>query len=137
MNWWVAFRDSPKVEEELENTPPKGEYTPLQLQRATGLIQNLLDFKQVLDSEALAPEYLGKRRIPLCMNQYRLQFGVTRVPAPGCDLIHQTFPAKARHIVVLAEDQIYAVDVLNENGSRVTLEALQAFVNTFISSLHI
>ena len=68
---------------------------------------------------------MGKKQIPLCMNQYKMQFGVTRIPQRPCDVIRQEFPSKATHIIVMIEDQIYAVDVLAKNGERVSIQALE------------
>jgi hypothetical protein len=79
-------------------------------------------------SERLPAESLGKRKIPLCMNQYRMQFGVTRIPTAKCDVIRQEFPATAKHIVVMIEDQIYTVDVLGPSGERVSIKDLERYV---------
>jgi carnitine O-acetyltransferase len=80
-------------------------------------------------SEKLAPETLGKRKIPLCMNQYRMQFGVTRIPTAKCDVIRHEFPATAKHIVVMVEDQIYTVDVGGPNHERVAIKEIERYVD--------
>lgn len=85
-------------------------------------------FSSITTSEKLPAERLGKRQIPLCMNQNRMQFGVTRVPAAGCDKILQTFPARAKHIVVLAEDQIFRVEVVGAEGEVLTVAKLERLV---------
>lgn len=147
----MAFRDTSNIKPLVDQPPAKGEYTGTQLHRAAGIINNLLNFKAKIDScvtkaqkegfsgltavlfsETLPPEFMGKQQIPLCMNQYRMQFGVTRVPEPGCDRIHSTFPPKARHIIVLANDQIFAVDVLGPQGERLAIGLLEESVYVFV-----
>lgn len=134
VNWWVEFVDSPAVREHralLKLSPSnvssaKGQLSSVQINRAAGFITGLLDFKDLLETEQLPPEYMGKKRIPLCMNQYRMQFGVTRVPdKPGDRILHQ-FPATGRHIIVMIEDQIYSVPVLTEDGRRAPIEEIEA-----------
>ncbi|KAJ3112172.1 hypothetical protein HDU96_004873 [Phlyctochytrium bullatum] len=132
VNWWCQFRDHPEHPEALVKTAPlRGQITKFQTDRAAGFVHRLLQYKVKLDREELAPEYMKDK--PLCMNQYRNQFGVTRVPGRTCDEIHSTFPAKATHIIVLVRDQIYKVDVLSSKGEILpiptiskTLEAIAA-----------
>ncbi|KAJ3219356.1 hypothetical protein HDU67_001575 [Dinochytrium kinnereticum] len=115
VNWWCQFKDHPNHPAELLSTcPPKGETTKFQIERASGFVHRLLQYKKVLDAEELEPEYMRDK--PLCMNQYRFQFGVTRMPGEFCDSIHSTFPATATHIVVLIRDQIYSLEVYDQEG---------------------
>ncbi|KAJ3097428.1 hypothetical protein HDU97_004876 [Phlyctochytrium planicorne] len=118
VNWWCQFRDHPNHPKDLLTKPlPKGQLTPFQLERASGFITRLLEFKTLIESEKLEPEMMKDK--PLCMNQYRFQFGITRVPGETCDTIYSEFPAVGRHIIVIVRDQIYTLEVLKENGEAV------------------
>ncbi|KAJ1552943.1 hypothetical protein HK405_009475 [Cladochytrium tenue] len=65
---------------------------------------------------------------PVCMDQTRHIFGVCRVPRPGCDVNAGGFPCSSRHIIVLAREQIYAVDVLGSAGERLPLDVIERAV---------
>ncbi|KAI9341030.1 acyltransferase ChoActase/COT/CPT [Zopfochytrium polystomum] len=119
VNWWCQFKDHPKG---LVPKPKDGGVTEFQLERASGLISSLLDFKTLIDKEALPAEYQRDR--PLCMNQYKNQFGVTRIPGSPRDTIHSVFPPTADHVIVICRDQLYRLDVV-KNGKRVTQKYLR------------
>ncbi|KAJ3293426.1 hypothetical protein HK104_004461 [Borealophlyctis nickersoniae] len=125
VNWWGEFVDHPDYKQVAEDKlPPPGILTSFQIHRAAGLINNLLDFKALLDSEKIPPEYM--KDIPLCMNQYKKQFGTTRIPGTPADTIQSAHPATAKHIIVLFKDHIFKVDVMHQNGERVTLQNLES-----------
>jgi carnitine O-acetyltransferase len=63
------------------------------------------------------------------MDQYRKLFGTTRIPGETVDSIETpAFPYSANHIVVLTKGQIYKVDVLRPNGTRVPLQEIERSV---------
>jgi carnitine O-acetyltransferase len=62
------------------------------------------------------------------MNQYKNQFGVTRIPGEKADTISATFPVPSKHIIVLIRDQIYKVDVLGADGSRLPLKEIERYL---------
>ncbi|KAI8585099.1 acyltransferase ChoActase/COT/CPT [Geranomyces variabilis] len=124
VNWWCQFIDHPAHPKDLlRKPPPKGVLTTFQIQRAAGLITNMLNFKDLVDSERLPAEYMRDR--PLDMNQYKAQFGTSRLPGDPADTIRTVHPCLARHVIVLTKDQIYKVDVLRADGSRVPLKELE------------
>ena len=62
------------------------------------------------------------------MNQYKCQFGSTRIPSSPSDIGSTIHPALGKHITVMAKDQIYKVPVMQEDGARVTLLELERCV---------
>jgi len=53
------------------------------------------------------------------MHQYTRCFGVTRIPQHNCDALAYTpHPATAKHILIIARDQFYVIDVYDEKGRR-------------------
>ncbi|KAI8918627.1 acyltransferase ChoActase/COT/CPT [Powellomyces hirtus] len=123
VNWWCQFVDHPAHPKDLlRKPPPKGVLTTFQIQRAAGLISNMLNFKELVDTERLPAEYM--KDAPLDMNQYKSQFGASRLPG-NPDTIRTVWPAKAKHVIVMTNDQIYKVDVMRADGSRVSLKELE------------
>lgn len=56
---------------------------------------------------------------PLCMRQYNRIFGITRIPLHHCDELYQEPISKTLHIIVLACDQIYKLQVYKQvDGKR-------------------
>nr|KAJ3423289.1 hypothetical protein HK105_006666 [Polyrhizophydium stewartii] len=137
VNWWCAFKNHPQQDNTLmRKPPPKGVFSSFQVHRAAGIITNALNFKELLDrtvhfvtrtnlacSEQLPVEFAKDK--PLCMNQYRNMFSTTRIPGSPADKIRTMHPAPAKHIIVLARDQIYKVDVLRDNGGRVPIKEIE------------
>ncbi|KAI8820843.1 acyltransferase ChoActase/COT/CPT [Fimicolochytrium jonesii] len=124
VNWWGQFKDHPRHPKDLlRKPPPKGVLSTFQIQRAAGLISNMLNFKDLVDTERLPAEYMKDK--PLDMNQYKSQFGATRIPKKGCDEIRTVWPARSRHIIVLTRDQVYRVEVIRADNTRVPLKELE------------
>ncbi|KAI8593385.1 acyltransferase ChoActase/COT/CPT [Geranomyces variabilis] len=122
-NWYMVLRDhpdGPKAGEPLL----KGQFSEHQVRRAAGMASNLLNYKDGIDREEFP---IDKTRAgPLDMNQYRQIFGITRVPKPGCDINVGSHPCRSKHIVVLARDQVYKVDILDsKTGDRVPVAAIE------------
>jgi Choline/Carnitine o-acyltransferase len=50
VNWWCAFKDHPKHPLDLLRHPPPDDIlTAFQIERAAGLINNMLNYKAILD----------------------------------------------------------------------------------------
>jgi len=74
--------------------------------------------------ELIPPEV--NKQGPVCMNQYKWMFGVTRVPKPECDELVGGYPAKSRHIIVHAKDQIFVVEVYDsKTGARLMVSDIE------------
>ncbi|TPX71179.1 hypothetical protein SpCBS45565_g01373 [Spizellomyces sp. 'palustris'] len=137
-NWYMLGRDHPETPKELitekSSARKNGQYTGFQLRRAAGLITNLLDYKNLLDTETLPVDMT--RAGPQDMNQYRHIFGITRVPKAECDVNVGSHPTHAKHVVVLVRDQIYAVDVYDaNNGERVSITDIEKQLKTVVQSV--
>ena len=64
---------------------------------------------------------------PLCMNQYKCMFGVTRTPDLPGDKLHFSWPTKSKTIIVLVEDQIYSIQVIHDaSGELFSLQEIEA-----------
>ena len=68
------------------------------------------------------------------MDQYKNIFGTTRIPGETCDkLVHQ-YPTTSKHIIVLARNRIYKVQVLGENNARVPIAEIEKAVIHFLDN---
>ncbi|KAJ3350861.1 hypothetical protein HDU83_009389 [Entophlyctis luteolus] len=125
VNWWCQLADSKTLFRPTDSS--SNGITRVQIDRAATLIANMLDFKARVDGEQIPQEFIKKD--PLCMHQYTNIFGVTRVPGATSDTIAASHPASAKHIIVLAADQIYKVDVFAADGRRVSKDGLAALLS--------
>jgi len=46
------------------------------------------------------------------MNQYKNQFGATRIPGKPADTLVTPFPSTSKHIIVMAKNILYQVPVV-------------------------
>ena len=101
-----------------------------QVQRAAALIHLTLRFKSLLDQEKLAVD--KDRKGPLCMVQFKRLFSTTRIPGQDIDRLRSpvlpTDPPSAaeKHIVVLHNGHIFALDVLDDPAKPRSIGAIEA-----------
>ncbi|KAJ1552622.1 hypothetical protein HK405_010617, partial [Cladochytrium tenue] len=129
VNWFSLLNDHPLLKRSnLRKPTPPGTFTSFQVRRAAELVTSMLRFKAMLDSGKLPAD--TAKAGPLCMNQYRYMFGVCRVPGAKEDTVYHSFPSPSKHIVVLARNQLYRVQVLNDDGSLVPLAEIERVLYT-------
>jgi carnitine O-acetyltransferase len=137
--WWLEYaylswRNSVMVHSNwflLTNTPKDAKppnvyqegYTKYQINRAAGYASNFINYKDLIENELLPPSVTSNG--PLDMNQDKKIFGVTRVPKPGCDIIVESFPCKAHHIILLIKDQMFSVNVYDKSGARLKIKDIE------------
>ncbi|KAJ2060373.1 hypothetical protein GGH13_006791 [Coemansia sp. S155-1] len=148
-NYWIAFADDPnayglaKAPEQLQPGHPdihegkvwdSGEYSEFQVRRAVKFIQKTLDYKELIADGRLPID--RTRAGPLCMHQYHCMFGMTRIPRMGCDELRQDASTLAsRTITVIADDQIYSVDVYDSAGHRRPDGELEAELRAIVADV--
>ncbi|XP_075434747.1 carnitine O-acetyltransferase isoform X2 [Ascaphus truei] len=95
-----------------------------QLRFAAKLIEGVLDFKTMIDNEALPVEYLGGK--PLCMNQYYQILSSCRVPGAKRDSVVNYSQVKKppTHITVVHNFQFFELDVYNSDGTPLTVDQI-------------
>ncbi|KAI9342909.1 acyltransferase ChoActase/COT/CPT [Obelidium mucronatum] len=119
-NWYIIFRNADGAESADQSGPR--DFTALQVKRAANLTAGCLDYKDRIDNEQLPIEMT--KAGPICMNQYRNVFGVTRVPKKDCDYNFGTHPCHFKHICVSIRNQFYALQVY-VGRNRLTAEAIE------------
>ncbi|GAA5879501.1 hypothetical protein JCM16303_003226 [Sporobolomyces ruberrimus] len=118
-NWWLLMKEDASIPEDFRaSVPEKGQFTDWQIRRAAKLAQRLVDFKLRLDRQEILPD--SSRAGPFEMHQYSRVFGVTRLPQhPSDTLAHAPHPHPAKHMVVMANDHFYSLDVISSDGNGV------------------
>ncbi|KAF9954568.1 hypothetical protein BGZ72_004479 [Mortierella alpina] len=132
VNWWAQFKDSPHFN--LEHAPPRGVVSDVQIQRAANYASSLLTFNDLVNTQTLPAEY--QRSTPLCMNQYKNQFGAYRVAELPRDRIVTTWPTTANYITVMMRDQIFKVPVTGPNGERVSIKAIEQQLRNVVEAVN-
>jgi carnitine O-acetyltransferase len=102
VNYGYGLKDDPTIEHMKQS------------KRAALLIDGLLKFRELIESETL--ELDRAKSTPLCMVQYKYLFGTCRVPEKTRDRMETATSSKALHIIVARHGQFYVLDVINEHG---------------------
>ncbi|KAJ2863684.1 hypothetical protein GGI22_001899 [Coemansia erecta] len=117
VNWFATMADNPDMP--LVADAPRGQPTSVQISRAARLVTHLLEANDAINSQTMPPE--SHRDTPFCMNQYKWQFGTTRLPRPGCDQIVNQYPSTAKHVLLMYRSQTVEVPVYGASGERASL----------------
>lgn len=132
-NWLEAFWDDWYLADDtplLINVNPGGVISGSgdQLRRAARLVCAAARFKGLVDRQELEPDMDGER--PRCMFEYPRILSFTRLPAPGRDRL-VTHP-ESRHIAVLRNGHVYAVDVLDHHAHPYPSSAVESALHQIV-----
>ncbi|KAJ2811595.1 hypothetical protein H4S07_001960, partial [Coemansia furcata] len=119
VNWFALLADNPDFP---LTDAERGRPSHVQIRRAARLVTHMLEMNEALNQGSLPAEM--QRDAPLCMNQYKWQFGTTRIPRPGCDVLVNQYPSTARHILVMYRNQTVEVPVYNADGQRANISQI-------------
>ncbi|KAB5535250.1 carnitine O-acetyltransferase-like protein [Coniochaeta sp. 2T2.1] len=75
--------------------------------RAAAISTAVLEFKKMVDSKTLEPEYMKK--LPVDMDSYKWMFNASRVPAKPADYPVKFDPNEHKHILVIRKNQFFKV----------------------------
>uniref|UniRef100_A0A6B2KZV3 Choline/carnitine acyltransferase domain-containing protein n=1 Tax=Arcella intermedia TaxID=1963864 RepID=A0A6B2KZV3_9EUKA len=100
-----------------------------QVTRAASLVSATVWFIDSLRSQTFAPD--RERGERLCMHQYSVLFGSTRIPQFARDrLVTQH---NSRHIAVVSRDQYYWFNVYDEDGKPFEIEELERYLRFILN----
>jgi carnitine O-acetyltransferase len=94
VSYFYSHRDDPK-----RRNPAK---------RAAAITSSVLEFKKLVDSGNLEPEYMKK--LPICMDSYKWMFNASRVAARPADYPVKFSHTENKHIVVIRKNQFFKVE---------------------------
>jgi carnitine O-acetyltransferase len=97
-----------------EDTPSRGAHN--QLERAAAVAYKVADFEARIRTGQLEPD--ADKSGPMDSTQYSRLFSSARVPQPGRDFMRYARHHRSRHIVVIRNNHIFAVDVLDQSPGR-------------------
>ncbi|TFA97421.1 Carnitine O-acetyltransferase [Trichoderma ghanense] len=93
VSYFYSHRDDPK-----RRNPAK---------RAAAITSSVLEFKKLVDSGTLEPEYM--KGLPICMDSYKWMFNASRVAARPADYPVKFSPAENKHFVAIRKNQFFKV----------------------------
>ncbi len=108
---WYLCDDTPLVVNVSPGFALTGGDRP-QVARAARLLAAALELKELIATERLEPDLDDVA--PRCMREYSRLFASTRIPGARRDVLKQ-YPG-SRHVVVMHEGRVFALDVLDEEG---------------------
>ncbi|KAJ2710685.1 hypothetical protein H4R19_003629, partial [Coemansia spiralis] len=114
VNWFATIADNPDFKP--AGTVAQGQVSEVQIARAARFITHMLESNEALNRQELPPD--TQRGEPLCMNQFRWQFGTSRIAEPERDTVVGQYPSTARHILLMYRGQTVEVPVYNAAGQR-------------------
>ncbi|ORX77487.1 acyltransferase ChoActase/COT/CPT [Basidiobolus meristosporus CBS 931.73] len=129
VNWWCVFNNP------AEGLAPakKGTFSDLQIARASAIARRVLEFNDLLNKQELPVEQL--RNVNLCMNQYKRVFGTARIADTTKDRLVYNYPATAQHIIVMAKDQFFKVQVLGEDGQPLSTKQINVQLSRVVDAV--
>jgi carnitine O-acetyltransferase len=98
-------------------------HVDIQLREAAFIMDAALQFRELILTETLEPDYIKGR--PLSMDQYRYLFHSCRIPTLPVDFTKVYDPVKHAHIVVAIRGQFYTFSLVHRDGTRLTFEELE------------
>ncbi|KAF0711778.1 Aste57867_5036 [Aphanomyces stellatus] len=115
-DWWEKYvylkgRSSIMIGSNYYVLPARYIPTTHQLARAAGVVRQLMEFKQKLDREQLAPLML-RGIVPMCMQQYARIFSTTRLPGRDEDTLKKYSVSK--HLAVNCRGRWYKVPLFRK-----------------------
>ncbi|KAJ1728359.1 hypothetical protein LPJ61_004072 [Coemansia biformis] len=122
VNWFATIADNPDFKP--AEAVPRGQVSEAQVARAARFITHMLESNEALNRQEMPPD--TQRDEPLCMNQFRWQFGTTRIAEPQRDTVVGQYPSTARHILLMYRNQTVEVPVYNAAGQRASLAQIMA-----------
>lgn len=110
--WWndaayLAYRDPvvPYVSYFYSHRDDRSRRDPAK--RAAAITSAVLEFKKLVDTGSLEPEYMKK--LPLCMDSYKWMFNATRMVARPADYPVKFSASENKHIIVIRKNQFFKI----------------------------
>ncbi|KAF2764937.1 putative carnitine O-acetyltransferase mitochondrial precursor [Teratosphaeria nubilosa] len=91
--------------------------------RASALLKGMLVFRQMVESDQLAPE--ATKAGPLCSSSYPYLFNSTRIPRTQCDYAVKYDAVKNNHLVVLRNGKYWEFELVKPDGSELSEKEIQ------------
>ncbi|OMJ15376.1 Carnitine O-acetyltransferase, mitochondrial [Smittium culicis] len=107
-------------------------FSQYQIRLSAAIANRCFDYYHLVLNEELAVEKAGAN--PICMNQYKSLFGVTRLPRPECDVISR-YQGHISSFILMAKNQIFSVPLYTKNGNRILDGDLEDLISSAITKV--
>ncbi|KAG5951993.1 hypothetical protein E4U53_001843 [Claviceps sorghi] len=111
-DWWndaayLAYRDPvvPYVSYFFSHRDDRTRRNPAK--RAAAITSAVLEFKKLVDTNSLEPEYM--KNVPICMDSYKWMFNATRMVARPADYPLKFPASENKHIIAIRKNQFFKV----------------------------
>ncbi|KAG6016941.1 hypothetical protein E4U43_002684 [Claviceps pusilla] len=111
-DWWndaayLAYRDPivPYVSYFYSHRDDRTRQDPAK--RAAAITSAVLEFKKLVDTNSLEPEYMKK--LPICMDSYKWMFNATRMVARPADYPLKFPASENKHIIAIRQNQFFKI----------------------------
>ncbi|KYK59710.1 carnitine acetyl transferase [Drechmeria coniospora] len=132
--WWndaayLSYRDPvvPYVSYFYSHRDDRSRRNPAK--RAAAITAAVLEFKKLVDTAALEPEYMKK--LPICMDSYRWMFNASRVAARPADYPIKFSADEHKHIIVIRKNQFYQIHHHVDGKQLTAAELEQQFARVY------
>ncbi|PVU84639.1 hypothetical protein BB560_007298 [Smittium megazygosporum] len=124
-NYWLTFESIPFAYDQIQDKSIENNAKLMSREEKRSLVVFDSGFGefQIRLAAAVAKETLPVERVggkPICMNQYKGLFGVTRIPRTECDEIFK-YKGTLTHFILMAKDQLFKIPLLSETGERLEI----------------
>eukprot|EP00536_Pseudo-nitzschia_multiseries_P012489 jgi/Psemu1/244595/estExt_Genewise1.C_4790034 len=103
------------------------------VQRAASILYATGQYRNIVASGKLAPETLGRKKIPLCMTAYKYMFHACRIPLPHQDSYRIYDPHHYKHAVVACRGRFYKIPLIDEStGTVLSVSTLEGHLSEIV-----
>ncbi|KAF2742096.1 acyltransferase ChoActase/COT/CPT [Sporormia fimetaria CBS 119925] len=132
--WWndaayLAYRDPviPYVSYFYSHRDDRKRRNPAK--RAAAISTAVLEFKKLVDSASLEPEYMKK--LPMAMSSYKWMFNCCRVPQKPADTSVKFTPEEGAHIIAIRKNQFWKIPTHIDGKQLTTAELEEQFKRVY------
>ncbi|RSH77156.1 uncharacterized protein EHS24_003790 [Apiotrichum porosum] len=122
VNWGATIGDNANLP--VLRDVPADKVTVIQLDRAARVIYHMLEANDAINDNTMPVDQVKGK--PLDMDQFKWQFGTTRIPKPVRDELKYQYPSTARHILVMYRGVAVEVPVYSPSGERASTAQIAA-----------
>ncbi|MGK3761795.1 MAG: carnitine O-acetyltransferase [Bacillariaceae sp.] len=103
---------------------------PVQIQRAASILYACGQYRNLVTSERLQPDTIGRNKTPLCMTAYKYMFHACRIPRSEQDSYRIYDPHVYKHAVVACRGRFFKIPLIdNITGEVISVSTLESHLN--------
>jgi carnitine O-acetyltransferase len=132
VSYYFHFADDTTLGK-ASNNGSNSSTSTVQIQRASAILYAAGQYRNQVASGALAPETLGRKKIPLCMTAYKYMLHACRIPRLHQDSYRIYDPSVYKHAVVACRGRFYKIPLIDKTTGRVlSVSTLEAHLETIM-----